>query len=57
MGRVMKILKQRESVISSLVAVCFVFCSVCDARENSERRPHIVLVMADDQGGGQTKEQ
>ncbi len=36
------------------MAVCLVFCSVCDARENSGNRPHIVLVMADDQGWGQT---
>ena len=50
----MKVLNQRESLSISLMAVCVVFCSVCDARENSEDRPHIVLVMADDQGWGQT---
>ncbi len=50
----MKVLKQRKVAIISLVAVCFVFCSDCDARQGSENRPHIVLVMADDQGWGQT---
>ncbi|MEO2042563.1 MAG: sulfatase-like hydrolase/transferase, partial [Pirellulales bacterium] len=50
----MKRLSQRKLAVASLVAVCFVFCPVCDARENSESSPHIVLVMADDQGWGQT---
>ena len=50
----MKVLNQRRVVIISLMAVCFIFCSVCDARQGSENRPHIVLVMADDQGWGQT---
>jgi arylsulfatase A-like enzyme len=50
----MKVLNQRGLAIISLMAVCFVFCSDCDARQGSENRPHIVLVMADDQGWGQT---
>ena len=50
----MKVLNQRRVAIISLIAVWFIFCSVCDARQGSENRPHIVLVMADDQGWGQT---